>query len=122
MVAERLPIVIIVVGISILAGVSDSQGFVHAARIWQGGKVVLHELGKSALGFGVGMGGYWLSLKYLQVLGVLAPETQTLIGFGVTMLGVALASGRCLRWQPLDQVVGVVVLLGLIWLLCRTSE
>jgi len=122
MVAERLPTVLLVVGISILSGVGDSQGFIHAARIWQAGRLVPQELAKSALGFGVGIGSYWLSVRYLQELGVLAPETQTLTWFGVTLLGVALVSGKFLHWRPLDQVVGVGVLLGLGWLLSRTSE
>jgi hypothetical protein len=122
MLTERLPIVLLVVGISIASGIGDSQGFVHAARMWQGGRLVPHELGKSALGFGIGIGGYWLSVKYLQALGVFAPETQTLIWFSATLLGVALFSGRFLRWQTLDQMVGVAVLLGLGWLLSRTSE
>jgi hypothetical protein len=121
-VAERLPIALLAVGIAIVSGVGDSQGLVHAARMWQGGRLVPHELVKSALGFGIGTGGYWLSVKYLQALGVLAPETQTLIWFSVTLLGVALVSGRFLRWQTHDQMVAVVVLLGLCWLVCRTSE
>jgi hypothetical protein len=121
-VVERLSLVLLVVGISIVSGLGDSQGFIHAARVWQGGSLVPSELAKSALGFGIGIGGYWVSVKYLQALGMLAPEAQTLVWFSVTLLGVALVSGRFLRWQTLDQVVGLVVLLGLGWLLFRTRE
>jgi hypothetical protein len=121
MFAERLPTALLIIGLSVVSGLADSRGFVHAARIWQGGRLVPQELGRSALGFAVGISCYWLSVKYLQVLGVLAPETQTLIWFTVTLIGVALASGKFLRWHMLDQVVAAGVLLGLGWLLCRTG-
>jgi hypothetical protein len=119
---ERLPTVLLVIGISVISGLADSRGFVHAARMWQGGRLVPQELARSALGFAIGLSGYWFSVKYLQVLGVLAPETQTLIWFTVTLLGVALASGKLLRWHTLDQLVAAGVLLGLGWLLYRTGE
>jgi hypothetical protein len=81
----------------------------------------LSELGKSALGFSVGIGSYWLAAKYFNEFGVLAPETQTLIWFGATIAGVAFISGQFLRWQAIDQAVAVVVLLGVAWLLFRVG-
>jgi hypothetical protein len=120
-VLSAAPALLIVIAISIVSGLADSRGFIHAARIWQGGQLVWHELGKSALGFSLGIGSYWLAVKYLQELGVLAPETQTLVWFGVTMIGVAVVSGRFVRWQALDQLVALCVLLGIAWLLYRTG-
>jgi hypothetical protein len=119
--AREIPLLLLIIGISLVSGVGDSQGFVHAARMWQRGKLVWSEFGKSALGFGAGICSYWLAVKYLQRFGVLAPETQTLIWFAVTIVGVAFSSGRFIRWQTLDQMVAVTVLLGTGWLMFRTG-
>jgi len=89
--------------------------------MWRSGDLDLSELGKSALGFSVGIGAYWLAAKYLYEFGVLAPETQTLIWFGATMVGVAFISGKFFQWQTIDQAVAVVVLLGIAWLLFRAG-
>src|SRR5215470_6268689 len=97
--AERIRLLLFIVGITLVSGVGDSQGFIHAAKIWQSGKLVFSELGKSALGFSVGIGSYWLGVKYLKEFGVISPETQTLIWFGITIVGVAFISGKFFRWQ-----------------------
>jgi hypothetical protein len=89
--------------------------------MWQGGKLIRSELVKSALGFSVGISAYWLGIKYLKELGVLSPEVQTLIWFVITIIGVALISGKFLRWQAVDQLVAVALLLGIGWLLLRTG-
>jgi hypothetical protein len=121
MAAERVRLLLVVVGLTLVSGVGDSQGFVHAARVWQEGRLVWDELGKSALGFAVGIGSYWLVVRYLGQLGVLAPETQTLVWFAITLVGVAALSGRFLRWEAVDQAVAAAVLLGISWLLVRAG-
>jgi len=63
---------------------------------------------------------FWLSIRYMRKLGVVAPEMQTLIWFGVTLVGVAMVSGRAFRWPLVDQVVGAMVLGGIALLLART--
>ena len=118
----QIRLLFLLVGITLISGIGDSHGFVHAARMWQDCKMVWVEFGRSAMGFGVGIGAYWVAAKYLNELGILSPETQTLIWFGVTILGVAFASGKFLRWQTIDQIVAVVVLLGIGWLLFRTGD
>ena len=119
---DQIRMLFLLVVITLISGIGDSQGFVHAARMWQDCKMVWVEFGRSAVGFGVGIGAYWLAAKYLTEFGVLSPETQTIIWFGVTILGVAFASRRFLRWQTIDQIVAVVVLLGIGWLLFRTGD
>lgn len=114
-------LLVLIVGITLISGIGDSQGFIHAARMWQDGKLARDEFGKSALGFGVGIGTFWISVKYLKEFGVLSPETQTLIWFGITMVGVAWISGTFLRWQTIDQLVAGAVLLGIGWLLFHTG-
>lgn len=110
---------LLIVATALLSGLGDSQGFVHSANVWQSGKFVVVECVKSAAGFAVGIGSYWLCIRYLKACGILAPETQTLLWFAATMIGVALASGECLRWRVSDQAVAMAVLLGLGWLVCR---
>jgi hypothetical protein len=119
---DQLRILVLLICITLISGIGDSQGFVHAARMWQDCKMVWVEFGRSALGFAVGIGAYWVAGKYLSEFGVLSAETQTLIWFGITILGVAFASGKFLRWQTIDQIVAVVVLLGIGWLLFHTGD
>ncbi|MEO6095506.1 MAG: hypothetical protein ABIW76_07470 [Fibrobacteria bacterium] len=111
----------LIIGLTLVSGIADAQGFIHAASIWQDGRPVWRELGKSALGFTVGISSYWLSIRFMRELGVIAPEMQTLIWFGVTLVGVGVVTGRAFRWPLLDQVVGVMVLAGIGWLLVRTG-
>jgi hypothetical protein len=119
--AEQIRLLLLIIGITLVSGIGDSQGFIHAAAMWQSGKLVWSEFGKSVLGFGIGIGTYWLAVKYLKEFGILSPETQTLLWFGITIVGVAAISGKFFRWQTLDQFIAVVVLLGLGWLLYHTG-
>jgi hypothetical protein len=114
-----LKTLLIILGTALLSGLGDSQGFVHSSTMWQSGRFVVRECVKSATGFAVGIGSYWLCVRYLKECGVHAPETQTLLWFATTMLGVALASGEWLRWHRVDQAVALVVLVGLGWLVLR---
>lgn len=111
----------VIASITLISGIADAQGFIHAAKIWQADKLAWHELGKSALGFSIGIGMYWYSLKYMKALGVVTPEVQTIVWFGVTLVGVALVSGKVFAWPLLEQAVAVGVLLGIGWLLLRTG-
>ena len=118
---QQLRLLLLLIGLTLISGIGDSQGFIHAAKMWQDCKIVWIEFGKSASGFVVGIGTYWIAVKYLNEFGVLLPETQTLIWFGTTIAGVALISGKFLRLQTPDQIVAGVVLLGIGWLLIRTG-
>lgn len=119
--SEQVRLFILVIGTTLISGIGDSQGFIYAANVWQNGGLVWGELSKSALGFSIGIGTYWLSLKYLKELGVIAPETQAIFWFGITIIGVAFISGKFLRWQIIDQIIAITVLLGIGWLLFRTG-
>lgn len=118
---EQIRLVSLVIGLTLVSGLSDSRGFIHAANIWQGGQLIWGEVGKSALGFSVGIFMYWIVLKYMKELGIVAPEIQTVIWFGMTLVGVAIASGQFFRWQLTDQMVALGVLIGIGWLLARTG-
>jgi hypothetical protein len=112
----------LVLGLTLVSGWSDSQGFVHASRIWVDGGLEAASLGRSALGFCAGIGAYWLALRFLPRIGVIAPEVQTTLWFAVTIIGVAVTSGAFLNWRRIDQVVSAAVLCGVGWLLLQTSR
>jgi hypothetical protein len=118
---EQIRLLLLIMGITLLSGIADGQGFIHAAKVWHDGKLVWAEVGRSALGFAVGSMMYWTSLKYMKQVGIVTPEIQTMVWFAVTIVGVALTSGKLLTWTRLDQGVAVGVLFGIGWLLYRTS-
>ena len=118
---EQIRLVILIIVITLISGLADSWGFIHSARIWQEGKLVWAEVGKAALGFGVGISLYWFMLKYMTELGVVAPELQSLFWFGLTLIGTAIANGAFLEWARTEQGVAVAVLLGIGWLILRTG-
>lgn len=119
---NRIILIALVILITLISGWGDAQGFVHASKIWEGRKIVRQEVYKSALGFGVGIGMYWISLRFIQNLKILSPEVQTISWFSVTMVGVALLSGQFLHWRRTDQIVAVAVLFGIAWLLVRAAN
>jgi hypothetical protein len=108
--------------LTLISGLADAQGAIHAAKIWQGERLDWTELGKSALGFAVGISVFWVVIKYMTALGVVAPEIQTITWFSMMIIGVALFSGAFFSWQWTEKVVAVGVLAGIGWLLFRTGE
>ncbi len=110
-------VLLVSLGIICVAGVFDSRGFFHAAKVWESGQLAWPEVAKAALGFNLGFVAYLSSLKYLKEFGVISAEVQTLAWFVVTLVGLALLSGSFLKWTTTDQVVAVGVLGGLGWLL-----
>ena len=108
-----------IVMFTVLSGLGDAEGFIHASKVWQDGRFVWIEALKCIAGFQFGMLMYWLALWKLSSHGVVAVEVQTLFWFAATIIGVALLSGRILRWPAIDKAVAVTVLTGIGWLLCR---
>lgn len=121
MTPDKIVPFLIVVALTVISGFGDAQGFIHAANIWQNGRVAWDALAKSALGFAFGISMYWLALRWMKEIGIVSPEVQTVAWFAVTIIGVALASGNFVKWQVSEQVVAVVVLLGIGWLMLRTG-
>ncbi|MFL6547466.1 MAG: hypothetical protein ACJ8OJ_02165 [Povalibacter sp.] len=108
--------------LTVLSGVGDAQGFIHAGKVWQNGQIDWSHALKSAAGFQFGVIAYWLVLRLLIQHGVVAVEVQTLFWFGATIIGIALLSGQALSWPAVDQLVACAVLLGIGWLLYRTAR
>jgi hypothetical protein len=117
----HMKLVVLIVGLTLLSGFADSQGFLHAAKIWEGQKVIWSEVARSTIGFATGIILYWIVLRYLKAAQVAAPEVQTMIWFGVTIVGVAVVSGRFLQWRAMDQMVAAGVILGIGWLFVRAG-
>ena len=113
---------LIVLVLIVLSGFADSLGFVYAAKVWQKDVLSWADLGKSALGWWVGITLYVLSLRFMARMGVTSAEIQTIVWFAMTIIGVVIFSGRFLSWPRLEQMVAILVLVGLGWLLARTGE
>ncbi len=119
--APGLRLTVLVVGFTVVSGLLDALAFSYAAGMWRDGRLVVSEAGKSASSFVLGMAMYFGAVRYLGEAGVVRAEIQTLIWFGVTIIGVAILHGRFFQWNPLEHIVAVNVVLGLGWLISRTS-
>ncbi len=114
-------IIVFIILLTLLSGLADAQGFIHAANAWVNGRIVWQEALTSLLCFGAGAVCYILAINFLRQAGVVSAEIQTLLWFSVAIVGVAVISGKFLHWQLLDQAVGLIVLCGVAWLLFRTG-
>ena len=114
--------VILTITFTLLSGFGDALGFTHAGRVWQDRQFVWPEALKSALGFQFGAFMFWLAIRYLGQLGVASVEIQTLLWFGVTIVGVAVLSGKFVQWQVVDQFVSLGVVGGVAWLLFHAGS
>lgn len=112
---------IAIVVISLLAGFADSKGFYYASQIWPHGKLDFVMLSKSAITFALGLSFYWISILFMNKVGIHSAEIQTGIWFLVVIIGVALASGEFLKWQSIDKVVASITVVCFLFLLIRNS-
>jgi hypothetical protein len=118
---HQVIIIMLIILLTLLSGLADAQGFVHASTTWVNGQIIWAEGLKSLLAFGIGAICYLLAANFLKQAGIVLPEIQTIIWFVVTIIGVAVISGRFLHWHLVDQLVGIAVLCGIAWLLVRTG-
>jgi hypothetical protein len=118
---EQLRLVAIILGLTIVSGIGDSQGFLHAARVWRDGAIMWDEVAKSALGFTFGAVIYWIAIRFFQQSGMPFAETQTIVWFAVTLVGVALLSGEFFRWSMVDKGLAVAALSAIGLLIFRTA-
>ncbi|HEX4822427.1 MAG TPA: hypothetical protein VFV00_19620 [Acidimicrobiales bacterium] len=108
------------IALTAVTGFADSQGFVHASRIWDEGRWVWREAWFSGAAFAVGVVSYWVVVRFIAELGVRSAAVQTMGWFAVTIAAVALTEGGH-KWEPLDIATAIVVAAGLALLLYRTS-
>ena len=113
--------VAVFVALTALTGLADSQGFIHAARVWDDGQVVWREVWQSGLAFLIGIVTYWVVVRLIAELGVKSATIQTMGWFAVTIVAVVLTDSGGHRWQLLDTATAAVVVAGLGLLLYRTG-
>ena len=113
--------VALLVVFTVLTGYADSQGFVHAAKVWDGSQVAWRHVLLSAAGFAVGVVAYWIVVRFAGQLGVRSASLQTMGWFAVTIAAVVLTDPGHHRWQLVDTATAAVVVGGLGLLLYRTS-
>jgi len=109
------------VAFTALTGYADSQGFVHAARVWDDGHLVAREVLISGVAFVVGVVAYWVVVRFVSELGVRSALIQTMGWFAVTIAAVWLTEAGTQRWQLLDTATALVVVAGLGLLLYRAA-
>jgi hypothetical protein len=119
---QQMSIAALLLVLTVISGLADAQGFIHASSMWQNGKLIWPEVMKSAAGFGAGIVTYGICIRFLQEFKIFSPEIQTIIWFTVTIIGVAIVSGKFLQWRLVDQIVGVMVILSVAWLLIRAAD
>jgi hypothetical protein len=119
---NQLKLTLIALTLTVISALCDSQGFTHAAALWKEGRLQWKEVALSVGGFASGISIYCYAIWYFLELGVVSAELQALIWFGTAIIGVALFSGRFPHWQTADQVVAIVVLMGIGWLLLRIEH
>lgn len=113
--------IIVLITLTIISGLGDANGFSHAANIWFKGKIVPAELIRSVIGFTVGIAAYLISIRYFQGFGIITPEIQTIGWMVITIIGVAIIGGKFTRWQTSDQILSVIIIIGLCVLILRTN-
>lgn len=111
--------IITIIILTLLSGWGDSQGFYHASSVWDKGKFIWSEAMKSTAGYITGTIFFWFAIKFLQEFNIVTPEVQTIGWFAVTIIGVALASGKFFRWERVDQIIALGVIFGIGLLLFR---
>ena len=109
------------IALTLASGLADSYGFVHANRLWNGGRIVPAELGRSSLGFALGIATYWVLLRFAEQLGVHSVAIQTVGWFSATMVGVAILTGEFRTWGLASQIVALGVAVGIGWLMVATG-
>ena len=114
--------VLLIATFTVLSGLGDAAGFVFASRIWSEGRFVGVEAAKCLASFQFGMLMYWVALWKLSEHGIDSAELQTMFWFVVTIIGVALLSGRVFAWAPLDQAVAGAVMIGVFFLMYRGAS
>lgn len=110
---------LIAVGLTLLSGFSDALGFVHASRAWENDRLVVREAAWALVLFLGGIITYVVAIRYLDRLGVVSPELQTLLWFAVTVIGVALIQRTIVNWTQADRIMAVVAAVSVGWLVVR---
>ncbi len=112
---------LLVFGLTVLSGVLDARGFIYASRAWPGGLFDLKWAASAVVAFVGGLSCYVVAVRYMQGFGLQGVALQSALWFLVTGIGVAMMDGTILGWSRTQQVIGMLVAIGLGWLIVSTS-
>ncbi|MEZ5458665.1 MAG: hypothetical protein R3E65_04835 [Steroidobacteraceae bacterium] len=112
---------VFVIGLTSLSGLLDARGFLYASKAWPGGQMDPRMAGLSVLCFAVGLSCYVLAVRFIQAMGVHGVALQSALWFIVTAVGIAVLDTSILSWSRTQQVVGVLVAVGLGWLIVTSA-
>ena len=118
----KMKFVLISTFLLLIAGTADAKAFLHASRVWQNGNLVSEELIKSSLSFLCSISMYIFTLKYVQKAGIVSAELQVIIWLSITLIGVGIMSGKFFQWERLDQLIAVLIVVGIGFLMIRTQN
>ncbi|MFT3904927.1 MAG: hypothetical protein QM718_01295 [Steroidobacteraceae bacterium] len=111
-----------VFALTVLSGIMDARGFNFAPQAWNQGQL-RPSMALLAIGcFLAGLMLYIVAVRFMQVLGVGSAAIQTAIWFVVTAIGVGALDGSVGQWTRLQQLVALLVVLGLGWLVVTTRD
>jgi hypothetical protein len=111
----------IVIVLTLISGLLDARGFLLASRAWPGGNLDIRSAGLSVLCFGLGLSSYVVAVRFIQALGIQGVALQSSLWFVVTAVGIAVLDTSILNWTRTQQMIGVLVALGLGWLIATTA-
>jgi hypothetical protein len=114
--------VFFVLVLTVTSGVMDARGFVYAGKAWPDGSIDWPAVGRSMLAFFAGISLYIGAVRFMQQMGLGTVSLQSGIWFVVTAIGIAALDGTVLQWTRVQQLVGVVVIVGLAWLISTAHE
>jgi hypothetical protein len=111
----------IVIVLTLISGLLDARGFLLASKAWPGGSLDIRSAGLSVLCFGLGLSSYVVAVRFIQALGIQGVALQSSLWFVVTAIGIAVLDTSILNWTRTQQVIGVLVAIGLGWLIATTA-
>lgn len=113
---------LLVLVLTVTSGIMDARGFVYAGRAWPDGNLDWMAVGQSLLAFFAGISLYIGAVRFMQAMGLHAVALQSGIWFVATAIGIAALDGTVTQWTRLQQLVALVVMVGLAWLIATAHE
>jgi len=111
---------VLVTALTILSGLLDARGFYYAPLAWPDGRLDLRYALAAVGCFVGGLSMYVLAARFMQHVGVSSISVQSAVWFVVTAIGIAALDGSIAHWARSQQVVAVLVFIGLAWLIATT--
>ncbi len=108
--------------LTVTSGVMDARGFVYAGRAWPGGTLDWTAVGQSLVAFFAGISLYIGAVRFMQLMGLNGVALQSGIWFVATAIGIAALDGTVSQWTRLQQVIALVVMVGLAWLISSAHQ